>query len=95
MGAQISPIVRGGHPDFANLWREVPRFCQILIIKKTEIVQIRSYNTYMGVIKKLYVGVPRFCQSSEGGIQILPILRVGGSQILLAKIKKPPPPPLQ
>ncbi len=32
-------------PDFANFPRGVPRFCQILIINKTEIAQIRPQNT--------------------------------------------------
>ncbi len=37
--------------------------------------------------------MPRFCQFTERGVQILQILvGGGGDQILLMKIKKPPPP---
>ncbi len=73
--------LEGGVEDFEA---GVPRFCQSLdggtqIMPNTnykknnpEIAQIRPYNTYRGVIKKLYVrgGVSRFCQSSEWGGQI-------------------------
>ncbi len=39
----------------------------------------------------IYVGVSKFCQSSEGGTQISPILRWGSTFILPMKIEKPPP----
>ncbi len=53
-----------GHPHFAIYWRGVPTFgqssewgggaptfCQILIIKNTEIAQIRPYRTHIGVFR--------------------------------------------
>ncbi len=52
------PIFRGGD-----------RFCQILIIKQTEIAQIRPQNTYGGVTTELmYIYV-----DGGGGTEILPI----------------------
>ncbi len=80
-----------GHPDFANLLSGgvAPRFCQILIIKKTEITQIRLKNTHRGVITKIN-------DEGDGGTQILPILggadRFCQSSISPTKIEKPPPP---
>ncbi len=96
-------IVGAGHPNSANSQRRAPRvcqslegaprFCQILIIKKTEIYQIRPYITYRCVIKKMYIYVRESDSANpQRGSHILPIHEGGGTQILQAKIEKPPPP---
>ncbi len=84
-GAPILPILGGGHSDSTNVWKVGNLYFAKYELLKTEIAQIRQYNTNKGVIKTIrciYVTVlPRFCQSLEGGAQILPILG-GGTQLL-------------
>ncbi len=46
----------GGHSDFVNFLRRVPIFCQILIIKTTEIAQIKPQNT-LGRNKQINVHI--------------------------------------
>ncbi len=69
----------GGHPD-VTICQGGHIFCQILIIK--------NKLKYIGVLLNHVEGVPRFCQSSDGGcpdsanpqmrgVQMLPILGWG------------------
>ncbi len=68
------PILRGGHPDFANSYRRAPRFCQSSV-EGTQILPILSGGH--PDFANSYRRAPRFYQSSEEGTQILPILRGG------------------
>ncbi len=48
-GTHILPFIGGGHPHLVNFPRGgvIPKFCQLVIIKKTDIAQIRPYGIHI------------------------------------------------